>query len=519
MRAESEASEIEPSADEEQARRRTIAERMAKLGGIKLGGAPPLMRRPPPAPRTAPDVLEEGEGHTPADTPQEEDEEDEQARRQRILARLAGSGGMRLGMIPPSVPHHPTTQAVVEDAPATPSPPPRRAAPNPDIESALPPPPPHRVPHSGRSIPVQPPVDTDSDSQTFSDAVQVEAEESELEEVWHEDADIPPPIPVRIGRHQSVESSSIIREQPSKKASLPPAPPTGRPPVPKVNLATRRTSTDYSHQTPQATVPQGDYVLVSDSMSDPEEVAPPPPPRHTVKLSAPPSRGVPHPPAPPPDLGGSQWELPSIPADSIDFGEKEPDLSLSNWSEDSTTFATSPPPAVHPEFVPVVGHQHPADDLPRSSEELMMVWGRVGVQICEVATMLFEKSKKTLIGDGSYAGFIHAVLAEVPNAASPRGALDFGSLIYMQTANAVQKRLAEIMPGDILLLEDVKLKGHKGLQIYHQNVGTDEPLIAVVNDFEAKKSKVKAFQANQHVGQQVRFVLDASFIAFKCLRV
>ncbi|KAF4577285.1 hypothetical protein EYR36_005272 [Pleurotus pulmonarius] len=523
LRAESEAQEIEPSADDDQARRRTIAERMAKLGGIKLGGAPPLMRRPPPTPKVASDVPEEEEGRTPDEPPQEEDEEDEQARRQRILARLAGSGGMRLGMIPPSVSHHSipqVTQTETEEEPAIPAPPPRHAAPNPNNEPPPPPPPPpHRVPHSTRSIPV-PPVDTDSDSQSFSDAVQVEAEESELEEVRHEDADIPPPIPVRIGRHTSVESTSTMREQPSRKASLPPAHPTGRPPVPKVNLAMRRSSTDYSHQIHQAAVPQGDYVLVSDSMSDPEEVAPPPPPRHVAKHPAPP-RGVPLPPAPPPDLGSSQWELPSIPAASIDFGEKEPDLSLSNWSEDSATFATSPPPTsvAHPEFVPVVGHQHLTDDHPRSSEELMMVWGRVGVQICEVATMLFEKSKKTLIGDGSYSGFIHAVLAEVPNAASPRGPLDFGSLIYMQTANAVQKRLAEIMPGDIILLEDVKLKGHKGLQIYHQNVGTDEPLIAVVNDFEAKKSKVKAFQANQHVGQQVRSALGSFPIAFVCLLV
>ena len=42
------------------------------------------------------------------------------------------------------------------------------------------------------------------------------------------------------------------------------------------------------------------------------------------------------------------------------------------------------------------------------------------------------------------------------------------------------------------------------IQIYHQNVGAGEPLVAIVADFETKKSKVKVFQANQHVGHQVR---------------
>ncbi|KAJ8520842.1 hypothetical protein ONZ45_g2368 [Pleurotus djamor] len=461
--------------DEEQQRRQTIAERMAKLGGVRVGG-PPLMRKPPvPAPEYHETVAAEDERHEEV-PPEEPEEEDEQARRQRILARLAGGGGMRLGMIPPVAQGHQTHSSSASKQP-----------------EELPVPPPHRIQHAARS---PPPVETDSEheSSTFSDdGVKVEAEESELEEVSHEDADVPPPVPVRMGRHPSIDSTNTVR-------SIPQA---SRPPIPKVNLSARRTSGDSEHQIRHVPPPpQSDYVMVEESTSEPEEVPPPPPPRPMSRPPAPPSRHVP---PPPPategtDLSASQWELPSIPSTSIEFRTEEPDLTLSNWSEDSAAFAEPPP--VPPHTARSESHFPQHEDRPRTSDELIAVWGRVGVQICEVATTLFESSKRALIGDGTYPGFVNAVLNEVPNAAPSRAPFDYGIVIYMQTGNAVQKRLADIMPGDILFLDDVKLKGHKGLQTYHQNAGQGEPLVGVVSDFEAKKSKVRVFQANQHVGQQ-----------------
>jgi len=131
----------------------------------------------------------------------------------------------------------------------------------------------------------------------------------------------------------------------------------------------------------------------------------------------------------------------------------------------------------------------------------MGVWGRVGVQICETATTLFEKSKRSLVGDGSYYGFVNAVFTQVPNARPPSSS-GYGYLIYAQTGPTVSRRVSEIMPGDVVELYDAMLKGHKGLQSYHQNVGAGEPLVGIVNEFEPKKSKVKMFHANQHVGQQ-----------------
>jgi len=200
----------------------------------------------------------------------------------------------------------------------------------------------------------------------------------------------------------------------------------------------------------------------------------------------------------------SGWEIPSIPA-SLNFDSPQLDLSLSSWSEE----AAPPPSSSHPH--PLVQQKvrqpsfqappKPSADSQLSSDELMAVWGRVGVQICEAGTSLFEKSKKALVGDGSYYGFVNAVFSQVPNAMPP-SSLGYGYLIYAQNGPTVSRRVSEIMPGDVVELYDAMLKGHKGLQGYHQNVGTGEPLVGIVNDFEAKKSKVKLFHANQHVGQQ-----------------
>ena len=50
-------------------------------------------------------------------------------------------------------------------------------------------------------------------------------------------------------------------------------------------------------------------------------------------------------------------------------------------------------------------------------------------------------------------------------------------------------------------------------QIAHQNVGMGQRLVAIVADFEVKKSKVKVFQANQHVGQQVSYALYPTYFS------
>ncbi|GLB38687.1 putative SH3 domain-containing protein [Lyophyllum shimeji] len=502
----------EPSAeaeeDQEAARRRTLAERMAKLGGIKFGAAPlPVSMRatsPPTRERPAAEVGEE-------QVAEPSEEEEERARKERIAAKLAGMGGMRIGMMPLGVgairpqPSHVLTE---------------------ETPSALPPAPPSRAVPATRPRP--PPRSQESDAEpdsslsasqhslaTSDEGVKVEAEESEIEEVSHADAEqpeeepeeIPPPVPVRGPRRRGTGSETEHRSM------SPPA----RPPVPTVlpnrkssaQTATspvRKSSVGSNRSVQRASYkPQSEYVMVEEpSGYVPEDEVPPPLPPSRPS-GRPPARGVPAPPVPssqpipPSDSISSQWELPSIPSTSFEFGGTT-DLSLS-WPEDShpaLSSLSSPPPPPPIEKSPPQ-QSAPVQERPRSSDELIAVWGRVGVQVCEVATTLFEKSKKSLVGDGTYEGFVNAVLSEVPNVAMPSSPASYGYLVYVQTATAVQKRLSEIMPGDVMVLQDAKLKGHKGLQSYQQTV---EHLVGVVSEFEPKKSKVRVFQANQHVGQQ-----------------
>ncbi|KAK1219869.1 assembly of actin patch protein [Marasmius sp. AFHP31] len=158
--------------------------------------------------------------------------------------------------------------------------------------------------------------------------------------------------------------------------------------------------------------------------------------------------------------------------DSQVWGGKEADLSLASYDLGIAAGAqVVPKPSLSQP-------QQPQQTL--TSDDLMAVWGRVGVQICKVATGLYEKSKRALIGDRTYCGFADATLAQAPDAAA-----------------------IEILPADIVWLKDAKLKGHKGLHTYTQHVGEgDKACVGIVSEFEVKKFKVRVIQANQHVGQQ-----------------
>ncbi|KAH7924515.1 hypothetical protein BV22DRAFT_1066606 [Leucogyrophana mollusca] len=525
--------------DEEVARRQTIAERMARLGGIRFGApVPPTNRAPPPPP--PPPRTEEEQPSTldPEGTTEQTEEEEELARKQRIAAKLAGMGGMRFGMLPPSVapPRKPPVitrqeDSENEDAALKPLPVP---APQRTVPPARPPP---------------PPVASDSEQEsrtTDEDGVKVEVEESEAEEVTYEDVktpeeEVPPPVPGRQGRRPSTapRAAEALPTPPPRMMSRSPPLPGGRPPVPSIptTLLNRRPSIPVpppgstpsrkssvhsvesqrqSRPTLEAVPseskyrPQSEYVMVEAPLDVEPEAAPLPPKR---PIRGPPPRSAPLPPPPPPSAvepmtSSNQWELPSFSDAPLELGlgdDIDPD-SLTG-SEDSPS-QPHPPPLPKPRSRP--SSQLPPSQSPKtapetqlSSDELMEVWGKVGVQVCEAATALHEKSKKSLVGDGSYVGFVKAVLGQVSTALQPSGPeADFGYLVYAQTAGAVLRRASDIMPGDVIVLYDARLKGHKGLQTYHQSVGVVEPLVGVVHEFEAKKSKVRVYQANQHVGQQ-----------------
>ena len=503
--------------DAEQVRKQTIAERMAKLGGIKFGAVPIPASAARPQPPVSQEEHEEGVAESEeVETPTNalSDEEEERARKERIASKMAQMGGMRIGMMPMGVGGFPSQSSHILRAGSD------------NVKPALPPavPAPRAVPPSRKpTLPPPPPPAADTDSEYGSapasdDGVKVEAEKSEPDEVDYADVETPeeapPPVPLRSVR------APHRQETLDNKVASPPLPPS-RPPVP-TSMPNRRSSVQTTRSTStggdmaQAMSPhrtsgfmplhQSEYVMVDEPEA--QQTLPPPPPPPARPISRIPTMRnapqVPHIPAArtsdPNDSISSQWELPSIPASALDFGG-DTDLSLS-WTDAGAEHAApaSPPPPPPPAKQPP-----PTSELHLSADELMALWGRVGVQVCEIATSIFEKSKKTLIGDGTYAGFVQAVLAMVPNAAvGPNAAGEYGYLVYMQNGPAVQKRASDIMPGDIVEIHDAKLKGHKGLQTYHQNVGgAGEALVGVVGEFEAKKTKIRVFHANQHVGQQV----------------
>ena len=486
------------------ARRSTIAERMAKLGGIKFGAAPPVpVARVPSMPAEEASEAEgyeerkeevgEGENVGGEEEKKEVDEEEEErARKERISAKIAGMGGMRIGMMPstmgfpPRPPQRPVPPPQVKEEPTPVPSPPRPTGPR--GRPTRPPPPPQ---------PQEAEWERDSASNS-EDGVKVEMEESDMEEVNHEDARTDED-------HQDHEEGEMV---------VPPPPPRvhPRPPVPSTSSIRSSTtlgrkassgSTATASTGPQRTRGNYDFVMVDEPQNvgeeeEREDVSPPPPVRSPQRRL---TREAPsHPPPQPPqpsmsDSISSQWELPVIPSGGLGLGT---DLSMS-WTETDDLTATLIPPT----HVLATGQK-------LSSDELNAVWKRVGVQVCEVAMQMYEKSKKTVVGDGTYAGFVHAVLNEVPNAARPpplegHGQEEWGYLIYAQTGSAVQKQLSEIMSGDVVEFIDARFKGHKSpLQTYSQHVGAaGEPVVGVVaSEVEPKKTKVKVVQANQHVGQQ-----------------
>ncbi|THH32406.1 hypothetical protein EUX98_g1752 [Antrodiella citrinella] len=502
--------------EEERSRRRTIAERMAKLGGIRLGAPMGMPQRAQTAkPEESGDETKESDGPSESEEPAEEDEF---ARKQRIAARIAGMGGMRFGMVPGVMSPPPLASSPgVGRAPSQ-----RRGS-----ETGAPARPTYTAPKvPTASTPLASTDESEAESAgepPSDDGVQVEAEESEMEEIHHAEVEeeAPPPVPSRPARGATMPSPAPSRPPPVPRMYSRPAVPTGRPPVPSPRVSVspardRRSTADPEDPGASTYLSPGqqplggpsspnDYVMVEqpESMDEPP---PPPPPSTRPSRAPPPPRSIPT----PGDMSESvaqSWELPQIPTSSLDMGG-EMDMSESGqWSEVPHQEPEHPPtgsgrPSLEPARRPSSQFMERHTEINLSADDLMAQWGRVGVQIHEIAATLLEKSKKTVVGDGSYTGFVTAAISQVPNAAAVSPPEGFGYLIYSQIGSAVQRRASDIMPGDVIVLQDAKLKGHKGLQIYHQNVGVGEPVVAIVGDFETKRSKVKVFKANQHVGQQ-----------------
>jgi hypothetical protein len=184
--------------------------------------------------------------------------------------------------------------------------------------------------------------------------------------------------------------------------------------------------------------------------------------------------------------------------------------SSTDWGEDSTTYPK--PTAKEVGTIRAAGPPPPASQKQQTlnADELLMLWGRIGTQVHTVASTLYQKStksKSTIIGDGTFTGYINAVLREVHGAPPllPHPSMGYGHLIYSQTGTSVTRRSADISPGDIVLFENCHFHGRKGLQSYNITVGTggEDDAVGIVNEIETKKHKIKVFMANQHVGSAV----------------
>ncbi|KIK14818.1 hypothetical protein PISMIDRAFT_17008, partial [Pisolithus microcarpus 441] len=182
----------EPEDDDEAGRRRVIAERMARLGGIRFGVPAPMhhLSRPPMPPAPPPTSIppDDSESDAKEDDAQLHGEEDETARKERIRTKIAEIGGIRFGERPPT--------AAIPAASAR-----RLVSRQEDSESE----------DSALPVPVPPPQRTSSirrlppsfEAEPEQNSLRVEAEKSGTEEMQYSDTDIlpgeeegiPPPLP------------------------------------------------------------------------------------------------------------------------------------------------------------------------------------------------------------------------------------------------------------------------------------------------------------------------------------
>lgn len=474
-------------------RRQSLAERMARLGGVRFG-APGVPGAPPPRKRDSLPAAAASTGTNPSSQePAEEAESEEAARARRaaIAARLAGMGGLRFGMLPGS-----TSSA----------PPPRASS-----------------PHEGEEDVEL--LSGPEESSPSEEGVRVEApDESEIEHIEADEISSPT-SPVML------PTPPPVRAAPSP----PPLPPSRRPPVP----AGLPPPVARKPSSPPPPIPvssyvgsavTADYVLVGENVmpASPKSVKRSSTGPSPARRSLPPARKPSAPPPPPlathprsstsVDLGASsQWELPNIPtAESLEMSQEiEP-----TYSEDDTVYppaSRSPPPPVPPI------HSRPSSMTPAprpqsvnskrayaSAEDLVALYSRVGKHVFARAAALVEYSRKSVIGDGSGPGFVHTVLEQVTAAVTildteidDAGQVEYGPIIYVQNGPSVQKRASDIMPGDIVTIRQAKFKGYKGLTGYSTTVGF---IVGIVNEFEDKKGKVKVWQAALHANTYpVRF--------------
>jgi myosin tail region-interacting protein MTI1 len=304
-----------------------------------------------------------------------------------------------------------------------------------------------------------------------------------------------------VRRNQSQSTLCTIRE-PARSDSDGSTTPTAGPTPPQAGLSYSERDSQESGQTKEAPRVQDEIIVpsrVPTPMRKPTIVSPTPEIEYddggveeeTAVTTPPPPPRLTPPPVLPRRLPAS---LPLLPGESGSI---------------STTMP-APTGGAHP----VIQWSHIPDAVQTwlTPKDLRALWGRVGVHVGEAASSLFNQSKRTPVGDGSYEGFINEVFSQVPNALPPQALGDYGILIYERKADQVHIHLTDILPGDVVVLDSANLWSSDPIHTYTHWTGL-VPCLGVVSKFEPQKLELQALQANYQASQTVRISFASSYVA------
>ncbi|EPQ26322.1 uncharacterized protein PFL1_06257 [Pseudozyma flocculosa PF-1] len=150
---------------------------------------------------------------------------------------------------------------------------------------------------------------------------------------------------------------------------------------------------------------------------------------------------------------------------------------------------------------------------PKPVAEQLRAWSsEVGAQIAKAAIDAAKHPPSTPVGDGSARSFAVSLITALPSALPPVGS-SYGALILTQVGATVMETGAdEPRPGDVAVCVGAELKGKRGLAPYHASYGSAaDPLVAVVVECEAKKNKLRCVvQSGRSAGKGSKGIDEVS---------
>ena len=450
--------------EEERQRRSRLAERMARMGGMPIMGAPMPFRKPP----------------KPADEPEEEVEKEAEVEEQPAVDEPQEEDDVELNPTERQSPDEEKEEDEEEPIITTSSPPP--------IPTKSPPPP-SRSPDMAKRA-----------SQSFGVGGDLARSGSIRAR---------PPMPIvshsRGATNEEIAeleaaANPIASQEPQRIASPPPRPPSRAPPGRQGSIASiGQIQQDSSFEGGLARAPS---MKLDRSGSIGSAKVIPSSSLKGVQPSAPSARDI--------DLmPSSQWwrhgrpiKLPPtlMRPDAVktvnvqDEGSTHLiriDLLFEDYSSTAISVKYQDDDA-NEEQTEIAQKHNFAPGRPQTQE--MLSWSQqLGARIARQASTFLQKGgQQTQLGDGTSKGFITALIAlsTNENALPPVGS-SFGAIVLAQAATTpVDQGSDEIRPGDIVALHGADLNGKRGLTPYHVTYGTtQEPAFACVLEATSESSK------------------------------